>query len=279
MHAELTRPDTEIPLHFVKEGVPLLMAPVKVNGQGPFDFIIDTGNGAKALIISQKLATQLGIQTKEKVVKTEFPVGFSKKFSIGKIDSFHIGKEALGVTEVAVAPALDELADKLKANIDGNIGYGFLKNYAMTLDFKRSTLELSHDSPKGDSVPFEIGGSKPLIVVEVIADGKPLHFALDTGASYCCLSPQAATELGLKLGAEHAVNGSADHKSYLSKLKSLRVGGREQHDVGVAVADFLDDLTKAMGRQIDGVLGYTFWSKYRLTIDYRRKRLLLGDPQ
>jgi hypothetical protein len=44
-------------------------------------------------------------------------------------------------------------------------------------------------------------------------------------------------------------------------------------------ADFVQQLSQKLKTPIDGVLGFNFWSKYRVTIDYPNRRLILDEPQ
>jgi hypothetical protein len=37
---------TEIAFHMLRAGVPLITVPVHINGEGPFEFVLDTGNAA-----------------------------------------------------------------------------------------------------------------------------------------------------------------------------------------------------------------------------------------
>lgn len=275
-----SRGDVDVPFHYVKQGGHLIMVKAKVNGQGPFDFIVDTGNGSPyGIMVSPSIVKRLDISTQEITTDSGFPIGLSKTFSVGKIESFELGEISAGNQDVVGADALAELAERIGAPIDGNLGYGFFKDYTLTFDFERSTLRLSRDRVKGRATPIQIGKGKPLIRIAVKANGTTLHFVLDTGASRTCISPAAAKELGLDLGEELRVNKSNDHIAHMSKLTTLTVAGKTQRDVGIVVAGFVTDLEQAIGTRVDGVLGHNFWSKYRLTIDYPGKRLLLEDGQ
>lgn len=279
MNVQVARPDTEIGFHYLNERIPLLMVHARVNGQGPFEVILDTGNGLEAIALSPEVAEELGIVTHTETVEARFPIGLSKSLSLGSIDSFEIGDLRNDEMDAGILPALSELSQQLKAPIHGNIGFHFLKEYVVRLDFGRFTLTLSHEAATGLSTPIHIGQEKPLIIIDVEANGKPLHFVLDTGASYNCISLGAAAELDLTLGTEFSVNGSATDKAYMCRLASLTAAGQTQNEVKIAAVDFLGDLSDVAGMQIDGVLGHSFWSQYLLTIDYPRKRLFLAGRE
>src|ERR1043165_1849912 len=103
----------------------------------------------EAIAISPVVAARLGIDTREETIETRFPLGFSKSLAMGRIASFEIGGLRSGPMDIGVLAALEELGTKLGACVGGNVGYHFLKDYAVTLDFERSLLTLSTDGPDG----------------------------------------------------------------------------------------------------------------------------------
>ncbi len=52
----------QIPLRFIRDGIPLIVIPTFVNGEGPFDFILDTGNATASFVLSRRVTELLGIQ-------------------------------------------------------------------------------------------------------------------------------------------------------------------------------------------------------------------------
>ncbi|HLK14806.1 MAG TPA: aspartyl protease family protein [Fimbriimonadaceae bacterium] len=273
-------PSHKIPFHYLHEGMPLIMVPVAIEGQGPFECIVDTGNSKAALLLSESLASQLGLdQTKFKASRG-FTVDIEQRLRLGRIGRFEVAGIRVKDPEVAIAPALDQLTQRMGGlRIDGNLGYPFFKDYTLSLDYIHKTIEFSQEPATAQTIPITVSSSKPLIVVRVVANGKKLSFVLDTGASMTCISKPAAAELGLIKGADVPLNLGPGEKGYLSSLESLRVGSAEQHDVRVVAAPFLEALGKEMRRKIDGVLGFNFWSKYRLVIDYPNQRLGFEAPK
>lgn len=269
----------EVPFRFLSPTAPLLMVRAKVNGKGPFEFVLDTGNGSFPLLIAPSLAASLAIPMAEGSPTEGFTVELNQSFHLGKVSSFELGALQSGQTDVAVSPAIAEVNDKLGAHIDGNIGYPYLKAYALTFDFKRSVLTLSSKAPEGKSVPIGVDAKAPIILLDVMANGQKLRFVLDTGASTTCISRGAAAGIGLKLGEAMALNRAPTANSNLSSLDMLEVAEKSERDLRIVVADFLDPLSREVGVQIDGVLGFNFWKRYRMTIDYPGKRLMLEDEQ
>jgi predicted aspartyl protease len=271
-------PDIVIPFRFLSPEVLLIVVDAKINGQTLRDFIIDTGNGSFGIAVSKAAADRLELDVGPGG-EGAFTVDLSQGFALATARTFRLGSLFRRKPEIGILPAIDDLNERLGTTIQGNIGHGFLMRYALTFDFQRSTLTLRRPEKSVAGFPFKLVTQSPLILVEVEANGIPLRLVLDTGASGCCLSTEAAERIGVEKGEEHALNGSSTMNGYMTQLASLKVGDREQRDVMVVAADFVSHLSEKGKTPIDGILGHNFWSKYRLTIDYPNRSLHLEDPQ
>ncbi len=127
-------------------------------------------------------------------------------------------------------------------------------------------------------VNFELAGG--LIIVPVFVNKRgPFYFALDTGASNTILARELAEELGVRgviraqgLGA----GGSLDVR--LGVVEELRIGSFELRDLTVGITD-LSALKEALGRRIDGIIGYDVLKDAVVVIDYRAQRLDIKRPR
>src|SRR5436189_5552832 len=72
---------------------PLILLPVQVNGDGPFEFILDTGAGTS--LLSSYLSDKLNI----KIISTKKGQNAGVKISclLAKLDTFDIGASTLGM--------------------------------------------------------------------------------------------------------------------------------------------------------------------------------------
>jgi hypothetical protein len=260
---------TVIPFHMIGPNLPLIMVPVKLNDTGPYDFIVDTGNAAMPILLSNELCDKLKLETKPHKRKDKgFAIDLSEDIKDTQVSPFGLGELSIPKVDAGVATAIDELAARLHAKIDGNIGYGFLKDYSIAIDYHANTLTLSDKPTVTTGVDFTIGKKTPLILIDVLVNGKAMKFALDTGASASCISPEAAKEVGLKKGMAVSPNGGKGTTVFLSTADSIKVGDQEQKKNMIVIADFLDKLSETAEVHVDGVLGYTFCKNYRLTVDY-----------
>jgi hypothetical protein len=241
--------------------------------------MVDTGNGSFPLIVGPRAAESLGIDASKFDLHAGYAVDIDATAKSGRIDRFEVAGIRVDHPIIAVSPALDQISERAgRGKVIGNLGYPFLKDYTLTFDFVNSKMSLSNAPAVGELVPFEVEKEKPLMLIDVFVNGKPFRFALDTGAGQVCISTSAATKLGLKKLAEVNMNMGGKEKGFFSTLDSMQIGNREQKNVSVVAAGFLSDLSKKVGATVDGIIGYNFWSHYKLVIDYPHKRLLLADP-
>ena len=252
---------------------PLILLPVKVNSQGPFDFIFDTGAGTS--LLSTELARQL--QLKVIGSKNGQSAGGEVSVSLAKVDSFAVGKAKLDDVDVGIVD-LSHIGKTIGANIDGDLGYNFLKHFRVTIDYRGCEIRL--DDPKRvenfgtfaqTEVPMRLAGpAKPLILVEVRANGRgPFQFAIDTGTSTTAITPEMAREIGVAsspIGA--ATTGGAQVDVTAGQLTSFQVGGAKVDNMAVVVADFFSMLSQAVGTKLDGIVGHNFLQNFRVVIDY-----------
>lgn len=115
-----------------------IIVPVRVNGTGPFRFVLDTG--ATLTCIDRALADSLGVREMEGVSGMGAGIGGTGRMSILEIDSL-----AVGAARVEQLPtcALD-LAhlSEVGLDVDGLLGLNFLEAFRVTLDFERDVLIL-----------------------------------------------------------------------------------------------------------------------------------------
>ena len=270
---------TELKFHYAGPNLPLILVPTNVNGQGPFDFILDTGNAAGVpFLLSQRVAHKLAVNTAETPVPGTFAVGGGQaKVFLGQVQSVSLGAFTLGTSPVGVTEILDNLSERIGANLDGNIGYSFLKDFRLTIDYPRSVLKLDGTGEArlaraGETKPvaFQLGAKKPLIIVSVLVNGRgPYPFALDTGAAGSAISPVQAKELGLAdRGRLSVMGGAGVIGGFITSIDSLQIGETTMTDLKVAVADFFAPLSEAVGQPVAGVIGHNVLSQFEVVIDY-----------
>ena len=116
----------------------LVGVPVNINGSDTFDFVLDTGAGGT--VITQQLAEELQLATKP------FPglvkgVGGDAKMEIASIEHFKVAISTQENLQIIVTD-LAKVAPKAAKIKNGIIGYNFLKNYKVILDYPNQRFSL-----------------------------------------------------------------------------------------------------------------------------------------
>jgi hypothetical protein len=122
-------------------------------------------------------------------------------------------------------------------------------------------------------VPFQMLPSNHM-VVEVSLNGEgPYRLIFDVGSPVTLIGNKAAREAGI-IDADapfaflFAARGEAE-------VDSLRVGGLTAEDVPVLVMDHpvVKALAEILGKPIDGLVGHSFFARYKTTIDYQAETM------
>jgi len=282
--ATLSPSSTKVKFRLAGGAQPLIMVPVKVNGKGPFEFILDTGAGTS--LLSSELGQKLGVKILGS--KEGQSAGGAVSVSLARVNSLAVASAKLTNVDVGLVD-LSHIGKTVGANIDGDLGYNFLKHFRITLDYRKN--EIRFEDPKR----FELAGrstavtevvmrlaslAKPLILIDVYANGRgPFQFAIDTGTSTTAITPELAKQLDVAsspIGA--ATTGGAPVNVTAGILQSFQVGGARIEQLTVVVADFFAMLSNALGAKLDGIVGYNFLSNYKVALDYPNEKLILFTP-
>ena len=128
------------------------------------------------------------------------------------------------------------------------------------------------------SVPFEFAGDEILVPVRVNGS-KPLWFAVDSAASAMILDSAVARRFGFSGEQGHgrgAGAGSVTHTKIAAPV-SLQVGSMPATAYSIIAIDLSGPANNA-GHAIDGLIGYEFFSRYVVQIDYKRHRMTMTAP-
>lgn len=133
---------------------------------------------------------------------------------------------------------------------------------------------------KVTSIPVEVAGDNYVLVKARVNGSEPLTFILDSAAgSGLVLYYKAAQVLNLKSEGKGKGSGSGEStfETALIKGASLTLASVTMNNQTFVV--FPPDRTPpAIGRVIDGVIGYTLFSRYVVEIDYQSQIVNLYEP-
>ena len=128
----------EIAFDLAGPGGAALVVPVYINGQGPFDFVLDTG--ATFTCVDQALATRLALRERRGQIAVGAGVGGAGRVRLVSMDSLRVGGAvATGLTACVID--LQPLRS-IGSGAQGLVGLNFLKSFRVTLDFQRNVVAL-----------------------------------------------------------------------------------------------------------------------------------------
>lgn len=153
-----------------------MLAPVSINGQGPFDFLLDTG--ANISCVSDRLMEKLALRSGE-TAAVHTVVGVRQR-PIVMLDQLQVGRRN---RKNVRAPALPIKG----ADVDGVLGVDWLKGQRLVLDFKGQRMEITksrHDeSQPGKVVVVPARRRKgQLTIVDADLSGRRISAIIDSGA-------------------------------------------------------------------------------------------------
>lgn len=282
----------EVPFEFEHNQVILQ---VRINNRGPFNILLDTG--AYPSIIDIALAKQIGlpvepIKRQGTGVGTEEIVGYKTNF--GQLE---IGK-LLAKDILAVAVDLSKSAKRLGKPLHGVLGYNFLENRLVQIDYPKrkvrfydvspfSKLNSQEDNPNRLILPMKFNKDDTIPVIEEFyVNGKKIRVILDTGSSLTLtLFPAAIKYLDLE---EDAKNAEVDSAVGAGGKVEIRNGHVQSLAIGKIVLKANEVAFGMRGygekESLDvrgGSLGNGALEEFVLTLDYLNKEIIferhIGD--
>jgi len=261
-------PENPAPIHF-RTSLNLLFANVMVNGKGPYEFAIDTG--ATQTVVSEKLAKEAGLDLITSSVV--FGIGGS-----GKVETklYKMKELSIGDVEVKNTP-VGTFNDPLVAQLaDGILGTSILSDFIITVNYPAGQLELSRKRAatpaNAEVVPIWFFSNLLLLPLEV--NGKKGNFVVDTGAVTTVLSHSMAAQLGVRENTPGAkvdmgIAGVGGFEGVVLKVPDVTFKTEKNSEAfPQVVAIDLKQISKMIGTEVAGVVGYDFLSDYKLTLDY-----------
>jgi predicted aspartyl protease len=111
-----------------------------VNGQGPFDFLVDTG--ANSSVITAELATQLSLP--RGALSRLHSIAGAQSVETAKVASLAVGKRSRENMTVSILP-------REQLRMDGVLGLEWLDRASLMLDFKRRRMTVGEALPLADT--------------------------------------------------------------------------------------------------------------------------------
>jgi len=255
-----------------------VVAPVSVNGEGPFRFIVDTG--ANRSVLSERLTARLGLRLEgEGPVHSVYGVAPAP---LVRVDALNYGSLALPSGRMPV------LSGPVLAGEHGLLGVDGMAGRRLMLDFQRNCIEIipSSGAPRlGNRNWTTMRGELRfghLVVVRGRVAGIDVNVLIDTGSDTSLVNTAliraVETRRGRSAFAEQAA--TANEVITLERavvLSQLSIGEMEAENVVAFVGDYhifgvwglLDEPTILLGMDVISVADALAIDYGRATVHFR----------
>lgn len=150
--------------------------PVRIEGEGPFEFMVDTG--AEATVVTDRVRDRLGLPS----TGSATVVGMASRVSVElvSLDGLEFAARVFDGLEVP-------LLESQHVGADGILGLDTLQDLRVLIDFRTDTIAVDDAAALGGNKGYEIvirarRKLGRLIITEATVDGVRTSVILDTGA-------------------------------------------------------------------------------------------------
>ena len=264
----VTAPENPAPIRF-RRSLNLIFTGVMINGRGPYDFAIDTG--ASQAVLSEKLAAELGLKPLTSTIMHGVGGG-------GKIDTKLYAVNEIGIGDVKIRNVpVGTFNDPLVTQLaDGILGTALLSDFIITINYPANQMELARKrtpNTTGEVVPSWFFSNLLLVPLEINGRYRG-NFVVDTGAVTTVLSLGMAETLGVTEKTPGAkidlgLAGVGGFEGVVLRVPNVTIETAKSSEAfPQVVAIELKEISKMIGTEIAGVIGYDFLSEYKVTLDY-----------
>lgn len=260
-----------------------MTVPVMINGQGPFQFVVDTG--ADRTVISEELADRLDLP-KAGTAKLH-AMGGSATVQLVRINTVEVSTNKKKGVEAAALPSR-------YVGADGLLGIDSLKGQRIVMDFVSNTMRVEPASALEEAVPLDadliIVTAKTrlgqLVMVDADANGQKIWVVVDTGAQNSIANTKLRNllvkripETEIKVINLLDVLGRTTPADYTIVTK-LRIGGVSMGNAAIAFADAHPFKLFGLSKKPSMLLGVESLRSFRrVSVDFSTRKIKFLLPE
>lgn len=275
-------PPAEVPFELTQNHV---FVPVAIGRHAPSWFLLDTGAQFSAL--AQTTVDAMHLVTHGEGRARGAGAAVVRTTILRDVD-LSIGGLPVNVAQMAGLPLTPISLAEGRA-IEGVLGYSVLREFAIDIDYEQRVLRFhdaaTYTAPDGAVVvPITFDHDHPVAAAELtLPDGRrlPMRVMVDTGARaavvinrpfaekhgiYDALSPSIDAGYGMGIGG-------ATHQRFGRAKRFAFAGVTFDAPIVSAATDRAGATAMA---QVDGLIGAEILRRFTVTLDYKRRRLLLA---
>jgi predicted aspartyl protease len=255
-----------------------IIAPVMINGRGPYHFMLDTG--ANRTVLAESLLQQLDLPLDQNHLISVIGVSGSAVVATAQVHSLDAG--ALHFHDVQ----LPVLSGPVLLGIDGILGMDGLEGKLVSADFVKDQLTISQSLGRPASFAYSVIPvkflSQRLLMIDTYVGNVRAKAIIDTGGARTLGNPALLRALlrahrtneafGLDAGVVDATQSSLLGK--MGRVPHIELGSATIDNLDVTFGDFRVFTSWGLQNQPALLLGMdVLGTLAELTIDYRRHEL------
>lgn len=262
----------------------IILMRVRVNNSKPLKFIFDTG--ASISFISARRAAELGLKPQGQVRGN----GTGGPIQASLIKDVSLSVEGAEVSNQLIASM--PFGDSNGFEFDGIIGYDFINQFVVEIDYQNKIMNLYNPrayaySGQGEVIPISIANKKgrrtPLVHTKIILEGRRLpveaELEVDTGAdgTFVINSPFVEKQKLLaaiqKTVQSSGIGAGGEQRLLVGRVKAVQIGRLvfENPTVGLS----RDTEGGGASEENDGLVGGEIFRRFKVILDYSRRRMIL----
>lgn len=273
-------PRDSLPLPMASDGFDRPTVPVRLGGEGPFDFLVDTGSNRTS--VSLELVARLGLTAHDRALMHS--ASGPSRVRMAFLPDLQAGRRTVRRIRAPMFSAVN-------IGADGILGVDSLRSQRLLFDFRRGILTME---PEAEAGPLEDGAilvrarrkSGRLIITDAEVDGVAVRVVVDTGSSMTVGNSALRRRLEKRGGPDIvgpielvSVTGRA-LRGDLARVGRLDIGGARLESPAMMFADAHTFRTLGLDKRPAVLLGMDALRAFdQVTIDFAAKRVALVVPR
>ena len=211
------------------------------------------------------------------------------------------GVEKIGVDQIIISGLkfkgviadlanLGHIENRRGVKILGLIGFALIRNFEIVLDAGQSELQLFKTNKKGERIdlstpafvadykcPFDEKNN--ILFLSTALKGKRMNFCFDTGAETNVIDRDAPRSLlnSVTITRRSTLNGAGETTTdvLFGTMNDFQFGEKTLDPMETIITN-LNQLSESYGVRIDGMLGYSFFSRGVICINFVKKEFSIS---
>ena len=222
-----------VPLKVIHQ---LPVVSVCINGQGPYDFLLDTGT--ESTLVDQRLAEELQLNIVDRLQL----ISANGMHPVGRAiaESVTLGPKTVNGVELLV----DDLRElhAVAPQLHGILGENFLSQFNFLLDYRHHQVEFGPPPEEGAGVRISfIIQDGHILLAAVTSGNEQLRFELDSGASNIVLFGTQSRAAMAPAASAFLHNNQGSTAVQQVRIPELRIGPVMLHDLPAGLMESLGE--------------------------------------